>query len=1193
MPPVPTYAVAEGAPLQLDGTASRAAEDGDAITEYAWDLDDDGTFEVLVPRPDFATVEDGLFSARLRVRDTFAFTDVEAFEIRVSDVDPIVRPGGSVYRVRQGQALQLDGTLTRAGSAADPISGYSWTFGDGSPAAAGPQLTQPTHTWDRDGIYTVRLTVDDEDSRAFAEAQVNVADVNPNILAVELSEDVYEHGLAHFRVTATPGAPADPILSYEFDFDDDGRADLVLPDGEGDHQFRQAGRFSGTLRVRDTDSAATQPVAITVREMTLTDLLTEIRRRVQPVAEDAARPARVRSALSPSGQPTLAEWIDRGLWAEARGYHGNTLVALDELAFRISRAQAIQPVFGDLLWIITTEVEEEVEAVRARLAGLLPAGEPNLVRAGEFLVQSHALTDADDFAARVSGIDEAYLARDALAALQSAWFFLEYADYERVNGYGGFPMPDDINPIIRVQNAEIVNEDLVSALADLAAEMGRYADAGAVDAPAPGRDEVLAALQTLTTVRGLVGKDIGLRCDGPNCITDAESLDLQLGLMDLVGQMFAAARQGVYVRGWQNVLVLSIKFRVELSVLRLEDVCGAFTPVVLSIRSHQRTLLAMVDREENEAALSFYTSPDRRCLALRGFNECIVPVLPDDNRARAYPEFCAEAAGDEDVGGGAGPGAQGDPEIPYRAPLRELALLLDIIAAFFNLDDPMDPVVRDAVYPGRSAEDFDRDHDGEFDVADVDLAIQQFNHDLVDRDADGLRGLIEVDCRLAPSGLVLDPEDATTVPGREDGTHDCDLDGLQNAVEVANGMNALAAADADMDRDGDGITNRVEVLNGFDIDAPQDGLSDDDGDGLTNAQELNNRMNPNNAFDATLDFDVDGLNNRVEILNGLDPRDGADADADPDGDGLTSRQEIARGRNPLVADCAADVQEFAQRNDTAERAQNLGNANHTVVADGRLCAGVGGPPDEDWYRFEVEEPSARVVVTLTFDAGAADLDLRLYDAADGVQLARSSTAYGTEFVFIPRGERGPGSYFARVYSPDGDETPYTLDVRILPTARPCTPDPYEGAAGNNVQANALAVGPDAVRQADAWICADERRTGDWYRLVADQRDLTIHIAYDRATDGQLRLAATTQDLQLFEESLEAQTTVQCISVRASGVATPVFLNVVASSVFSDGDDRVDYVMQIIETDLQANPRGACDTLSGGQFGFVTWPILDL
>jgi PKD repeat protein len=1191
--PVPTYAVAEGSPLQLDGSSSRAAEDGDAVVEYAWDLDNDGTFEVRGARPDFATVEDGLFPARLQVTDTFALTNVEAFEIRVQDVHPVVRPGGPVYRVRQGQALQLDGTLTRPGSAADPISGYTWTFGDGTPAAAGPQLTQPTHTWDRDGIYTVRLTVDDEDSRAFAEAQVNVADVNPVIVAVEQPDDVYEHGLAHFRVTATPGAPADPIVSYEFDFDDDGTADLVLPDGEGDHQFRTAGRFSGTLRVRDTDSAATQPIAVTVREMTLTDLLTEIRRRAQPVAEDPARPARVRSALSPSGQPTLGEWIDRGLWAEAQGYHGNTLVALDELAFRISRAQAIQPVFGDLLWIIATEVEEEVEAAADRLADLLPAGEPNLVRAGEFLDQSRTLTDAADFAARVSGIDEAYLVRDALAALQSAWFFVEYADYERIHGYGGFPMPDDINPIIRVQNAEVVNQDLVSALAGLAAEMGRYADAGGAGAPAPGRDEVLAALQVLTTVRGLVGKDIGLRCDGPACITDAESLDLQLGLMDLVGQMFAAARQGVYVRGWQNVLVLAIKFRVELSVLRLEDVCGAFTPVVLSIRSHQRTLLAMVAREENEAALSFYTSPDRRCLALRGFNECIVPVLPEDNRARAYPEFCAEAAGDEDVGGGAGPGLQGDPEIPYRAPLRELALLLDIIGAFFNLDDPMDPAVREALYPGRAADDFDRDHDAVFDVADVDLAIQQFNHDLVDRDADGLRGLIEVDCRLAPSGLILDPDDPTTVPGRDDGTHDCDLDGLQNAVEVTHGMNALAAADADLDRDGDGITNRIEILNGFDIDRAQDGLADDDGDGLTNAQELNNRMNPDNAFDAGLDFDVDGLINRVEILNGLDPRDGTDADADPDGDGLTSRQEIARGRNPLVADCAADVREFAQRNDTAELAQNLGNGNRTVVADGRLCAGVGGPPDQDWYRFEVEEPSARVVVTLSFDAGAADLDLRLYDAADGVQLARSSTAYGTEFVFVPRGERGPGAYFVRIYSPDGDEAPYALDVRVLPTARPCTPDAYEGAVGNNVQANALPVGPEAVRQADAWICADERRTGDWYRVVADQRDLTIHLAYDRATDGQLRLAATTQDLQIFEESLEAQTNVQCINVRATGVATPVFVNVVASSVFSDGDDRVDYVMQIIETDLQANPRGACDTLSGGQFGFVTWPILDL
>jgi hypothetical protein len=1191
--PVPTYAVAEGSPLQIDGTASRPTEDGDSVAAYAWDLNNDGTFEVATPRVDVDTVEDGLFPASLRVTDTFGLVNTEAFEIRVGDVDPVVRPGGPVYRVRQGQSLQLDGTLTRPGSAADAITQYTWSFGDGTPPEAGPALTQPTHTWARDGVYTARLTVDDEDSRAFGEAQVNVADVDPSVTRVEIPADIYEHGLTRFRVTATPGAPADPILSYEFDFDDDGTADLVLANGEGTHQFRAAGHFSGTLRVRDPDSAAASPLDVTVREMTLSDLLAEIRLRVQPVLDDPATPARVRSALSPNGQPTLSDWVTRGLWAEGHGYHGNTLVALDELSFRISRAQGVLPAFGDLLWVVATEVHEETTAYRARVAAAVGANAPDVVRADAFLAAAQAIAGEADFNQRVTGVDEAYLVRDVLASLQTAWFHLEYAEYEQTHGYQGFPMPGDINPVLRVENARRVNEDVVAALAGLGGELMAYRDAGGAGDPAPGHAEVDQAMRTLNTIRALAAKDIGLECQGPDCITDQESLNMQLSLMDLVGQMFAAARQGVYVRGWQNLLVLVIKFRVELSVVRLENVCGAFTPVVLSIRSHQRTLLAMVAREENEAALSFYTSPERRCLAIRGYNECIVPAIPDDNQLRAYPEFCAEAAGDADLGGGGGPIVQGDPDIPYRAPFRDLGLLLDIIDAFLQVNDPMQAAVRDALYPGRTAEDFDRDTNGVFDIQDVDLAIMQFNHDLIDRDRDGLRGLIEVDCRLAPSGLVLNPDDATTVAGWDDGVQDCDLDGVVNEIEVANNMNALAQADADMDRDGDGLSNKLEIRNGYDLNNVADGRADDDHDGLTNAQELRNRLNPRNAADAAADFDVDGLSNRVEIINGLDPFDGGDADLDPDADGLTSRQEIARGRNPLVADCAADVQEFAQRNDRADIAKALGNGNRFDVQDGRLCAGVGGPPDEDWYRFDVDEPSARVVVTLTFDDAAGNLDLRLFDAADGVQLARSSTVWGTELVAIPRGERGPGGYFVRVYSPDGDEVPYRLNVRVLPTQRPCTPDDYEGPLGNNVQVNALPVGPGAVRHADTWICQDERRTGDWYRVDAESKDLTIHIAYDRATDGQLRLAATNQDLSIFEESLEAQTTVQCINVRASGVMTPVYLNIAASSVFSDGDDRVDYMMQIIETDLQANPRGACDTLSGGQFGFVTWPVLDL
>ena len=1190
--PIPTYVVAEGSPLTLDGTTSRPPEDGDSISSYEWDLNNDGAFETQGGRLAFPTVDDGVFPAALRVTDTFDLTDAELFEIHVTDVDPIVRPGGPVYRVRQGQPLTLDGSLTRPGSAADAIAAYTWAYGDGTPAESGRQLIQPTHTWVRDGIYTARLTVDDEDSRAFADVQVNVSDVDPNITAVDVPADLYKNGLSHFRVTATPGAPADPIVSYDFDFDNDGNADFVTPTGEGDYQFRRAGRYSGTLRVRDTDSAASQPIQLTVREMTFTDLLQEIRLRAAPVLANPATLARVRSALQPNGAPTLDEWVDRGLWAESHGYSGNTLVALDELAFRLSRAQSLAPAYGDLLWVIATETLEQTLAHRARTIGLTGAADPDVVRADDYLAAARAIYDTPDFNQRVSGVDESYLVRDVLASLQSAWFHLDYAEYEHAHHYQGFPLIDNPNPILRVQAAVAVNLQLVSALDGLSTELLAYRDAGGAN-PSPGHDEVDTALRSLATIRLLASKNFDLRCVGPDCLTDAESLQLQLAMMDLVGEFFAAARQGVYVRSWQNLLVLAIKFRVEVSVLRLEDVCGHFTPVVLSVRAQQSTLLSMVDREENEAALSFYMSSERRCLAIRAYNECIVPARPADNQRHVYPDYCAEALGEADPAGGGGVVGVGDPDIPYRPALRSINVLLDVVRAFLDEVDPMDPAVRQARYPGRTEADFDQDVNNVFDINDVDLAILRFNHDVVDVDRDGLKGLIEVDCRLSGPGLILDPTKRNSVAGRADGDQDCDGDGLSNAVEVAHGMNALDARDALMDRDGDRLSNKAEILNGYDINNSADGRADDDGDGLSNAQEINARLNPRNAADAPADFDLDGLTNKVEVLNGLNPFDGTDADQDPDNDGLTSRQEIARGRNPLVADCAADLAEFAQRNDIADSATLLGNGNRLTVDNGRLCAGAGGPPDEDWYRFQVEEPSARIAVTLTFDGAAANLDLRLFDARDGTQLARSATAFGTELVAIPRGERGPGDYLVRVYSPTGDEANYHLNVRVLPTTKPCVPDDYEGPLGNNQLGQALQMGPGAVRLADAWVCQDERRTGDWYRLDVANSDVTVHLSYDRATDGQLRMSASNQDLSAFVESVESQTSVQCINIRVSGALTPIYINVAASTVFSDGDDRVDYTLQMIETDLQANPRGACDTLSGGQFGFVSWPVLDL
>ena len=533
----------------------------------------------------------------------------------------------------------------------------------------------------------------------------------------------------------------------------------------------------------------------------------------------------------------------------------------------------------------------------------------------------------------------------------------------------------------------------------------------------------------------------------------------------------------------------------------------------------------------------------------------------------------------------------GDAPIPLRAAQQDISWIFDIIMAFHDNLDPMDPAVLAANWPDRSSDEFDLDLDGDFDALDVDRGIQRYIHDPYDADNDGLIGIIEIDCDLQGTGRMLDPMEPITWNGVPDGEVDCDGDSITNAEELSYGMNPLAALDSELDFDGDELSNLLEHRSLMDPRDPEDGRADADEDGLSNAQEISHGLNPNHAADAEQDADLDALTNIEEILNGLDPFNPDDAIEDPDGDGMHSRAEIRIGRDPLRANCADDPTEAETRNDNPEDATDLGDDAQILVNNGTICNNPG-LNDQDWYRFTINEARSRLLVSLDFDnADGSNLDLRLYNGATGFQIADSSSNFATELIAVPSAQITAGDYLVRVISPRGSQADYALKISIIPPVTPCQDDGMEGDLGNNMMSNATLLEGDAVRLGEVWICEDERRSGDWFQLDLRDQDRTIHIQYARNSDGLLEISAMTQNLSAFAESVEVQTTSQCINLRANGDLSTVFFNIVASNIFSDGDDRVDYVLQVVNTDLDANPRGACDELNAGLFGFINWPTL--
>jgi len=84
----------------------------------------------------------------------------------------------------------------------------------------------------------------------------------------------------------------------------------------------------------------------------------------------------------------------------------------------------------------------------------------------------------------------------------------------------------------------------------------------------------------------------------------------------------------------------------------------------------------------------------------------------------------------------------------------------------------------------------------------------------------------------------------------------------------------------DEDEDGDGVLNNRDAFpanpNEW-LDTDHDGIGnnadkDDDGDGISDALERANGLNPLNAADAQADFDDDGFSNLIEILAGTNIR---------------------------------------------------------------------------------------------------------------------------------------------------------------------------------------------------------------------------------------------------------------------------------------------------------------------------------
>jgi len=239
--------------VKFNGTASQDA-DG-KITRYQWDFGDGANGEGATPAHVYSKT--GTYNVKLTVTDdTNTGNNKASTDIKVVVNEKPLADAGPDQIAAVGQEITLSG-----GKSFDPdgqISSFVWDFGDGASAEG----KSATHRYAKPGIYTARLTVQDNTGQAnavdFDEAIITVnsppiAIAGKNVIAAP-NQKILLDGKASYDLDGS-------MTSYRWDFSD-GRAGVDAI--QTSQTFSKPGIFSATLTVKDNSGAANAIVRDTV-----------------------------------------------------------------------------------------------------------------------------------------------------------------------------------------------------------------------------------------------------------------------------------------------------------------------------------------------------------------------------------------------------------------------------------------------------------------------------------------------------------------------------------------------------------------------------------------------------------------------------------------------------------------------------------------------------------------------------------------------------------------------------------------------------------------------------------------------------------------------------------------------------------------------------------------------------------------
>ncbi len=254
--PAAGFDIAQSAPLtgeQVDFESTSTDPDG-TIAAFAWDLDEDGTFDDGAgPSAQRTFLDSGTFTVRLRVTDNSGATNTATRTVTVANRPPVAFFQFAPEAPLSGQ------TVTFTAASTDPdgaIASRAWDLDDDGVFDDGTTIAV-TRSFPTGGSYTVRLRATDDDGATHVlEQTVNVANRAPTVDITALPASVATG--QPVLLTAVANDPDGTIASYAWDTDNDGNFDNGATPSV---QPAYAANGPVTVRLRVTDNSGAASIA--------------------------------------------------------------------------------------------------------------------------------------------------------------------------------------------------------------------------------------------------------------------------------------------------------------------------------------------------------------------------------------------------------------------------------------------------------------------------------------------------------------------------------------------------------------------------------------------------------------------------------------------------------------------------------------------------------------------------------------------------------------------------------------------------------------------------------------------------------------------------------------------------------------------------------------------------------------------